>query len=194
MIEITDPLQQQLAAYIGVETGPYHAWDRVNRAMIRHWCEAVGDDNPVYRDSTAAAALGAGEGEVLSPPTMLQSWAMVGLGGAHPPASDSRDAMAVLPLLDGAGYSAVVATNCEQEYLLPLCEGDAINTRVQIEAISARKQTAMGEGYFVTQLTRFYNQRDELVGVMRFRLLKFRPSADSVVSNKGSEKKDGVAS
>ena len=50
--------EQYLAAvtgFIGQETGPpVPAPDEVNQAMIRHWCEALGDTNPVYVDPEAA--------------------------------------------------------------------------------------------------------------------------------------------
>jgi acyl dehydratase len=31
--------------------------DPVNEPMIRHWCEALGDANPVYTDAVAAASV-----------------------------------------------------------------------------------------------------------------------------------------
>lgn len=45
--------------------------------MIRHWVEAMGDENPVYVDDQAARA--AGFPGVIAPPTMLQAWIMRGL-------------------------------------------------------------------------------------------------------------------
>ena len=122
-----------------------------------------------------AAQLGAPAGMVVAPPTMMQAWTMTGFAGQHPPGSDTRESMPVLPLFDQQGYLAVVATNCEQEYLQAICEGDDINGRSTIESVSSRKTTGLGVGYFVTQLTEFRNQRDEVVGNMRFRILKYKP-------------------
>ena len=34
------------------------ARDPVNESMIRHWCDILGEHNPVYTDAAAAAALG----------------------------------------------------------------------------------------------------------------------------------------
>lgn len=167
--------EQQLQSFVGSEAGPFLAWDRVNRAMIRHWCEAMGDTNPVYYNDRDAAKLGAPAGRVVAPPTMMQSWTMTGFAGEHPPGSDTREGMPVMPLFDEQGYLAVVATNCEQEYLQTICEGDDINSRSSIESVSNRKATGLGVGYFVTQLTEFRNQRDEVVGNMRFRILKYKP-------------------
>jgi acyl dehydratase len=159
--------------YLGGDTGPFRAWDRVNAPMIRHWCEAMGDGNPLYTDADAARA--EGFSGVVAPPTMMQAWTMYGYAGRRAPGSDQRDPMAVLPVLEAAGYPAVVAVNCEQEYVRYIEEGDDIHHRSTIESISEEKNTALGTGFFVTQLCTYYNQRDEVVGRMRFRVFKYRP-------------------
>ena len=40
--------------YLGGDLGPYKSWDKVNAPMIRHWCEVMGDNNPIYTDPQAA--------------------------------------------------------------------------------------------------------------------------------------------
>lgn len=160
--------------YLGGDLGPYRSWDKVNAPMIRHWCEAMGDKNPVYTDEQAARA--EGFSAVVAPPAMLQAWTMFGFAGEPPPGSDDSEPMAVLPLMEDAGYPGVVAVNCEQEYERYVEEGDEIYFRSSIESISPQKSTALGVGFFVTQLCTYYNQRDELVGTMRFRVFKYRPA------------------
>lgn len=136
--------------------------DLVNAPMIRHWCEAVGDTSPAYRGPDAIA-----------PPTMLQAWTMGGLSG-HTDRSGAFDEL--FALLDGAGYTSVVATDCEQEYLRPLRPGDRITFDAVIEAVSERKTTKLGTGHFVT--TRMDIRADgELAGTHRFRILKYAPAA-----------------
>ncbi|MFI1283242.1 bifunctional MaoC family dehydratase N-terminal/OB-fold nucleic acid binding domain-containing protein [Streptomyces sp. NPDC020858] len=136
--------------------------DAVNESMIRHWCEAVGDANPAYTGPDAIA-----------PPTMLQAWTMGGLSG-HSDRSSSYDEL--FALLDGAGFTSVVATDCEQEYLRPLRPGDAITFDAVIESVSPRKTTKLGTGHFVT--TRMDVQADgEPAGTHRFRILKYAPAA-----------------
>ena len=164
-------LQQKLEGYLGQECGPYLSWDAVNRPMIRHWCEAMGDTNPLYLDPEAARAHGF-EG-VVAPPTMLQAWTMVGFGDKRPPGSDTRDSFAVLGALEELGYPAVVAVNCEQEYMAYVEEGDQLYNTSRIVSISEEKSTALGVGFFVTEESRYFNQRDELVAVMLFRVFKY---------------------
>ena len=45
----------KLRVFEGVEVGVEVGADPVNQPMIRHWVEAIGDDNPVYVDPDAAA-------------------------------------------------------------------------------------------------------------------------------------------
>ncbi len=162
-----------LQIYLGGDTGPYKGWDAVNAPMIRHWCEAMGDENLIYVDPEAARAQGFRD--IVAPPAMLQAWTMVGYAGQRPPGSDEADQMLVLSVLEDAGYPAVVAVNCEQEYLRYVEAGEQIYHRSTIESISQEKKTALGVGYFVTQLCSYYNHCDELVGTMRFRVFKYRP-------------------
>jgi uncharacterized OB-fold protein len=138
--------------------------DPVNAPMIRHWCEAMGDTHPAYEGPDAVA-----------PPTMLQAWTMGGLRG-HPGGPGRSGAYdELLRLLDGAGYTSVVATDCEQEYLRPLRPGDEITFDGVIESVSERKTTKLGTGFFVTSRTDI-RVGGELAGTHRFRILKYVPA------------------
>src|SRR5947208_9687118 len=116
-------LFEKLRAFAGQPAGaPVTAQDAVNQAMIRHWCDAVGDANPIYTDPDAAAA--SVHGQVVAPPTMLQAWTMKGL---VPPVSEGGGAQdELMGLLDSAGFTSVVATNCDQEYERYLHIGDEL--------------------------------------------------------------------
>ena len=68
-----EELEAKLKKYVGIETGPAQvASDAVNEAMIRHWCDAMGDRNPVYTDADAAKQ--SPHGAMVAPPAMLLSW------------------------------------------------------------------------------------------------------------------------
>ena len=72
--------------------------------MIRNWLEAIGDDaTPLLRPSTRTVA----------PPAMAQVWTMPGLHGDR---RDDDPLGAMMAVLDEAGFTSVVATNCEQTY------------------------------------------------------------------------------
>ncbi|MFD8456878.1 bifunctional MaoC family dehydratase N-terminal/OB-fold nucleic acid binding domain-containing protein [Streptomyces antimycoticus] len=158
-----DELYGRLRAYEGRTSASGGAGrDPVNEPMIRHWCEAMGDTNPAYPG--------------IAPPTMLQAWTMGGLAG-HPGGSARSDAYdELLALLDDAGCSSVVATDCEQEYVRPLRPGDEITFDAVIESVSPRKTTKLGTGYFVTTRMNVRTGEGELAGTHRFRILKYAPA------------------
>ena len=152
------------------------ARDPVNLPMIRHWCDAVEDMNPVYTDP--AAATESVHGGIVAPPTMLQAWSMRGLE-PRPPGAAAAAARSPGPtaLLHQAGYTSVVATDCEQEYKRYLRPGDVLRMSGGLESISNEKKTALGNGHFVTNKTTYWDQHDEVVAEMRFRILWFKPRA-----------------
>ena len=163
-----------LQSFVGGDFGPFLAWDVVNAPMIRHWCEVMGETDPRYFDSKAAIA--AGFSDIVAPPTMMMAWTMAGYRGERPPGSGEGNALAVLAVLAEAGYPGIVAVNCEQHYERYLEVGDSVYFRATCESISGEKQTALGTGFFVTELSTFFNQRDEIVGTQRFRVLGYRPA------------------
>jgi uncharacterized protein len=76
--------------------------------------------------------------------------------------------------LDDAGYTAVVATNCDQTYARYLRPGEHLAVRAELLDVTGPKRTALGEGWFVTTRSTWYSG-DEPVATMDFRVLKFRP-------------------
>jgi uncharacterized OB-fold protein/acyl dehydratase len=161
----------QLRAFEGVEVGVEEGADEVNQPMIRHWVEAIGDENPVYVDPEVAA--NSVHGQVIAPAVMLQAWVMRGIRNRPAAGGSPRDEM--LRLLDAAGFSSVVATNCEQQYDRMLHLGDHLRTRTVIDSISDEKHTGLGVGHFVTTRVEYETLDGEPVGRMLFRILKFKP-------------------
>ena len=137
----------RLQAFDGASAGPpTEGPDAVNQAMIRHWVEAMGDENPVYTDEEAARANGFPG--VIAPPTMLQSWIMRGYKATAALAEDraagrraegASPADELMAVLDEGGFTSVVATNCEQEYHRPLVLGDRLSVSSSIESVSPRE-------------------------------------------------------
>jgi len=173
-----------LRPYIGSEGAPVPARDPVNQPMIRHWCDAVSDHNRVYTDPEFAAT--SVHGEIVAPPAMLNAWTMP---GNVPRRFESEDPMAnVLARLDEAGFTSVVATNSEHEYLRYLRLGDHPEGVQVVSDVSGEKQTALGTGHFVTTKTEYRTRSGEVVGRMMFRILKFEPG-----TGRGAETTGGAA-
>jgi len=171
-------LEARLKTFVGQVTGPpTPAPDPVNEAMIRHWCEAMGDRLPIYTDADSAAK--SAHGGLVAPPTMLQAWILRGISMASP-TSDSKDGqLEIGRLLVQAGYPSVVATNSEQEYTRYLRPGDRLFGETVFEAISQEKATALGVGFFIDTRTTFRDQHGDEVGWMTFRILRFKPNVSA---------------
>lgn len=168
--------EDRLQGFVGRELntrtpGP----DPVNQPMIRHWTEAMGDANPVYTDDTAARATG--RKGVVAPASMVQAWTMRGYGAsaASVAAPGRRGFDELVELLDAGGYTSVVATDSEFEFVRELVVGDHVAVREVVESISAEKRTGLGTGRFVTTLKTYSDQDGEIVATQRWRTLRFRP-------------------
>lgn len=163
--------------------------DPVNLPMVHNWLEALGDTNRLYTDSLYADPLPAddldsngigvaqpGRGTtLLAPPAMIQVWTMPGLHGRR---TDDDPLGAMMTVLDEAGYTSVVATNCTQTYHRYLRVGERVSVSARLEDVVGPKRTALGEGWFVTTRSTWF-AGEEPVAEMRFRVLKFRSPTGS---------------
>ena len=140
------------------ESRPRAARNPVNLAMIRNWTEAIDPEGP---DDSGTA-----------PPAMIQVWTMPGLHGAR---ADDDPLGQMSQVLDEAGYTSVVATNCDQAYRRYLRVGEQLSVRARLLDVTGPKRTALGEGWFVTTRSSWFSA-GEPVATMDFRILKFRPS------------------
>ena len=153
--------EAQRIAALG-ESAPRLARDPVNQPMINNWTEAIGDTNPTHAGAAA-----------LAPPAMIQVWTMAGLHGQR----TSDDPLGLtMNLMDEAGFTSVVATNCEQVYHRYLELGEELTVTTKLETVVGPKVTGLGEGCFVTTRNIWYSG-DEAVAEMLFRVLKFKPAA-----------------
>ena len=80
----------------------------------------------------------------------------------------------IIELFDDAGYVGVVATNCEQTYHRYLRPGEEVSVAAELTDVVGPKQTALGEGFFITQRIT-WQVGDEDVAEMMWRIMKFMP-------------------
>ena len=145
------------------DSAPRAARDPVNLPMIRNWLEAIAPWSPLDPDPDTA------------PPSMIQAWTMPGLHGTR----TGDDPLGLInQVLDEAGFTSVVATNCDQTYQRYLKPGEQLTVRGRLLDVTGPKRTALGEGWFVTTRSSWFSA-DELVATMDFRVLKFRPQAST---------------
>jgi uncharacterized OB-fold protein/acyl dehydratase len=167
-----ETMLEQARAWVGkAAAAPAVARDPVNLPMIRRWCDAMGETNPIYTDETAAKA--AGHPGIVAPPAMLDVWTMAPY---RPGGRTADQSFAVLNLFDEAGYSGVVATNVTQDYGRYLQLGDVVTMTTVVSDVTDEKKTGLGTGHFVTLAYEFTNQDGEFLGCETFRVLKFKPN------------------
>lgn len=159
-------------------TAPRAGRDPVNQPAINDWLDAIGDPDPRYRDTDEARALGG----PVAPPAMAQVWTMYGLVAQRPEHDPLHNMMQVM---DEAGFTSVLGTNCDQTYARHLRVGEQVEVRSELESVVGPKRTAMGEGYFVTSKSIWY-VGDEEVATMLFRVLKFKPKPKPEPSDLGN--------
>ncbi|WP_019043228.1 Zn-ribbon domain-containing OB-fold protein [Comamonas testosteroni] len=161
----------EVRSYVGKQYGRVYAWDKVNSPMIRQWCELMGVAVKTDR-----------EGKTVAPPAMLQVWCMEGpVQNNYPPGSTTENPYEVLKLIEAQGFPSTVAVNSELSFERDVLEGEDLYYTTRLEAISEEKTTALGTGYFVTQIMEYFSIKapggeDEKVGQLMFRIFKFRPA------------------
>jgi len=156
--EIREAAARLLAAG---ESRPRLARDPVNLPMIRNWLEALGGTGDADSDT-----------DPMAPPAMIQVWTMPGLHGVR---GDDDPLGQMSAVLDQAGYTSVVATNCDQAYQRYLKLGEQLSVRARLLDVTGPKRTALGEGWFVTTRSTWFSA-GEPVATMDFRILKFKPA------------------
>lgn len=164
---------EQVQAMVGKESSPKPGPDNVDKAMIRHWCEAMEDDNPLYTDEEIA-----GKSEykgIIAPPQMVQSYCMspiwpVAAVGEKDPFGKAVD------MMQEAGYFGIVATTTRYKFHESMQPGDRIYQKVKLASVSPEKKTRLGTGYFLTAEQTYTNQNDDLICVQSFTVLTFKPA------------------
>ena len=166
------------SSIVGKPMGPpLAAPDPVNVPMIRHWVDALDDRNPVYLDEAFAAthalrrdrraardAPGVGDGAAED---RGDRRARRRGDGDH--ATTIRSARSTRPASPARSPRTPSSSSCAT------CgPGDHLHAANEVESISPRKTTALGQGYFVTWVTT-YTADDEVVGRQLFRVFKFDP-------------------
>lgn len=145
-------------------------YDEVNKAMIRHWGEAMRNANPLYMDEEYAKQ--SEYGNIIAPPEMALTWSMAPW---WPPSEQKRNPFRkAIDTTDENGYDGLIGTETSFEFYLPLHPGEKVKSMVKLDAVSSEKTTVMGTGFFVTGGYYYYNEKGELVTYQRFTVFKFK--------------------
>lgn len=163
-----------LKAMEGKESEPKAGNDRVNEAMIRHWCEAMQDANPAYTDESFART--GPYGGVIAPPTMVQAYCTPILWPKVETAPDPI--FEAVQMCVEAGYSASLGISIGYEFLHPLRPGDQVVYTIKFLSVSPQKTTRAGTGYFLTSQYSYRNQSGTPVCEQQLVVLQYKPGSE----------------
>ena len=124
----------------------------VEKGAIRRYADAVGDDNPLYRDEEYAAK--SKYGSIIAPPGFF-GWAVstTPMGGA---------VGTVITAAMNAGYFRILDAGKSYEFFLPVRAGDTLIGSPVIDDI-AEKEGKSGVMYVINFKTAYLNQNGDLV-------------------------------
>jgi len=159
----------------GHRTGPYCSFNAVSRVQVWQWCSAMGDRNPLYLDEGYRSR--AGFDRVVAPPAMMQMWTMRDVNAQYAPGTAADAGPRVFDALAAHGFPGIVAVSYDISFHRLLLEGDRAQHFSTIANISPLKQTALGEGYFVTDKVEFMDQEDALFAQALITYFVYRPKA-----------------
>ena len=124
----------------------------VEKGAIRRYANAVGDDNPLYRDEEYAAKTK--YGGVIAPPGFF-GWPVSNtpMGGAIGKA---------ITAAMNAGYYRILDAGKSYEFFIPVRAGDILVGSPQIDDI-AEKEGKSGPMYIISFKTSYTNQNGDIV-------------------------------
>ena len=128
--------------------------------LIRHWCETIEDGNPLYLDEAYARSRGfrglvAQPGMLICTLTLPYRWPW--------PEGYRSQRLIHFQLKELLELPVGILANYEKWFHEPVQVGDRISSTVRLASISPWKRTRLGEGYFTTIETNYYNQHDVVV-------------------------------
>jgi len=133
--------------------------------MIKLYCSLVEDGNASHWDSAYAQKQWGG---IIAPPGMLLTWCMPLQW--HPEKIPRHFMMAVKVPLPGKTLINVATSAAFHRHLFV---GDIVTAQDKLTALSAKKDTRLGVGHFITTEAEFFNQKGELVAVQTNNLFRY---------------------
>lgn len=153
------------------ESEPEPAPLDVNEYLVRHWCEALEDGNPLYLDAAYARA-NAHPG-IVAPPASLLTTFLLPLRWPWPPGGREPRRFIHYDLKELLDLPVGIVTDIDVTYHAPVHVGDRLNTTQRLVSISPWKRTRVGEGHFWTIDRTYRNQGGEIVARERMTIFSY---------------------
>jgi 3-methylfumaryl-CoA hydratase len=173
LVDLPPGTWEEAESWVGRELGRYTGADEVTLGDIRRRLEVLAWDCPLHYDE--AVAKQHGYRTVVSPATMLMTWAMPPYWEPGDPRPELDDP-ALVPSYPFTRIPApgehIFATNSETEYLEPVYPGDRITATSVLREIT-RKTLSVGDGAFFLIETTYAKQTGEVVGIERLTVFRY---------------------
>lgn len=143
------------------ESTPEPALVDVNEYLIRHWCEALEDGNPLYLDEAYARSRGL-RGLMAPPGAIMTTFSML-LRWPWPPGDREPARHIHYYVKEALNLPVGIITQIEIETYVPLQVGDRVSVSQRLVSISPWKKTRLGEGHFWTMDRLYRNQHGEML-------------------------------
>ncbi len=169
------------------ESEPREAPLDVNEYLIRHWCEALEDGNPLYLDPNFACSQG--YRSVLAPVGSIMTTFCLPFRWPWPPPDGEPARHIHYDVKEALGLPVGIITAIEIEHYRPLEVGDRVRVSQRLVSISPWKKTRLGEGHFWTMDRLYRNQREEIV--VRERMTAFGYGRESGAAPESAASRGG---
>ncbi len=172
---------QQLERLKWHRLGPYLSFNPVSASQIWQWCSAMGDNNPSYLP---------GENQI-APPAMMQMWTMRDINDCFAPGSTDAPPYQVFDDMKAMGYPANVAVSYDISFHRYLRVGEQAQHYTTVVAISDKKKTGLGVGFFVTERVEYLTLDDKPFAEALITYFQYQPAeqqgavADKSVGSRG---------
>ncbi|MEZ5573324.1 MAG: MaoC/PaaZ C-terminal domain-containing protein [Halioglobus sp.] len=157
---------RQLESLKARRLGPYLSHNPVSATQIWQWCSVMGDNNPDYLP---------GDNQ-LAPPAMMQMWTMRDVNDRYAPGSTEDPPYKVFDDMKAMGYPANVAVSYDIRFHRYLCIGERPMHYTSVVNISAKKTTALGIGYFVTERVEYSTHENGLFAEAFITYFQYQPA------------------
>jgi acyl dehydratase len=137
------------------------------RDNIKNFADAVGDSNPLWINEDYARK--SRFGGITAPPTFLYN--------VNHGSTPAIAAPGTLPTRD----LALLYAGAELEFYRPVRLGDEFSVKGKATAIEKKQSKSLGQMLFSTGEASYYNQKNELLGVIRTTAARFNPPGEQAV-------------
>lgn len=161
---VSDEVAQEIRS-LTRETEPVLGPVEVSEYLVRHWCEALEDGNPLYLDE--AFARSRGYRGLVAPPGLLVGTLTTPFRWPWPPNGQQQERNIHHYLKALLNLPVAIATDLEMEYYRYLQVGDRVKVSQQLVSISPWKKTRLGEGHFWTVDRIYRDMKDQIVARAR---------------------------